>query len=222
MMAQHEAYVDALTSAGLDVIVMEPLVGLPDAYFVEDVAVVTPEIAVMTNPGAEARRGEVESVAEVLAEFRPLRWIQPPGTLDGGDVMMVGRHFYIGLSQRTNQVGAEQLGAHLEEHGNTWSTIPVAAGLHLKTVVNWVGGRTMLSDPGFDGRVWFADFERMIVDPADGYAANSLVVNDCVLVPKGHPRVSRMLEKMGRHIVELDVSEARKMDGGLSCLSLRF
>ena len=221
ILAQHKKYVDALEQAGVDTVVMEPLPGFPDAYFIEDVAVVTPDVAVMTNPGAEARRGEVGSVAEVFSDFRPLMWIVAPGTLDGGDVMMVGRHFFIGLSERTNPEGAAQLGAILKQYGNTWNTIPVSAGLHLKSVVG-SGGRRILTEPGFDAKVWFADYDRMMLDRADGYAANSVVINDSILTPKGFPRVSRLLGQTGLKVIEVDASEARKMDGGLSCLSLRF
>ena len=122
---QFEAYVDALQACGIAVTVLDPLDGFPDAHFVEDTAVVTPEVAVITSPGAPSRKGEVTSIAAALQPFRETVWIQPPGTIDGGDVLMVGRHLFIGISERTNQHGAGQLGEILSGYGYTWTPVPV-------------------------------------------------------------------------------------------------
>ncbi len=140
VLRQHAAYVRALEDLGLEVTVLDSLEGFPDAYFVEDAAVVLPEIAVVTRPGAAARRGEADAMAAVLSRCRDLVRIEPPGTLDGGDVLLAGRRAFIGISGRTNDEGAKQLGAVLESAGLDWTTVPVARGLHLKSNVNYLGG----------------------------------------------------------------------------------
>ena len=222
MLIQHGAYVDLLRTLGLAVDVLEPLLGHPDAYFVEDVAVVTPDVAVITRPGAPERRGEEESMVAVLALHRPVARIEAPGTVDGGDVLMVGRHFFIGVSERTNPEGARALGAILERHGCTWTPVPVGAGLHLKSSVNWAGGGTLLLSEAFRDRPEFAGYRKLVVHPDEEYAGNTLWVNGHLLTPSGSPRTLAQLEGLGLPIHLLDTSEARKMDGGLTCLSLRF
>jgi dimethylargininase len=149
LLKQHETYLEMLKSCGLNVTILDPLPDYPDAYFVEDTAVVTPDVAVITHPGAEARRGEETFITPVLAGFRKIERIPAPATLDGGDVLQVGNHFIIGLSERTNKEGAGQLGRILESFANTWTTIPVGAGLHFKSSVNYVGKNTLLVTPDF-------------------------------------------------------------------------
>ena len=222
MLAQHAAYLALLQDLGLAVEELGALPGHPDAHFVEDVAVVTPEVAVLTRPGAPARRGEEESMLPVLARHRPVVRIEAPGTLDGGDVLMVGRHFFVGISQRTNLEGARALGTALEAHGCTWAPVAVAAGLHLKSSVNWAGGDTLLLSEAFQDRPEFAGYRKLVVDPAEEYAGNTLWVNGHLLTPSGFPRTLAQLEGLGLPIHLLDTSEARKMDGGLTCMSLRF
>jgi dimethylargininase len=206
----------------LTVETLEVVAGYPDAHFIEDTAVVTPDVAVITRPGAVDRQGEQHSVAEALAIHRPLTHIESPGTLDGGDVLMIGTHFLIGISERTNEDGARQLGAILESHGNTWQGIPVAAGLHLKSSVNLVGPQTLLVTGDFAGRSELAAFEQVIAPAAEEYVANTLLINGRLIMPAGYPQTRRMLEALDLPITELDTSEFRKMDGGLTCLSLRF
>lgn len=222
LLTQHAAYLDALRALGLAVELLEPLEGCPDAYFVEDVAVVTPEIAVLTRPGAPSRRPEAEPMAPVLARWRELVRIPAPGTLDGGDVLMVGRHVFVGLSERTNPEGAKALGAILERHGYTWSPVPVGAGLHLKSSVTWAGEDVLILAEAFRRRPEFAGYRHILVDPEEAYAANTLWINGHLLTPAGYPRLRARLEHLGLPVLELDTSEARKMDGGLTCMSLRF
>jgi dimethylargininase len=219
---QFMAYVDALTDCGLAVTVLEPLDGYPDAHFVEDAAVVTPNLAILTNPGAESRKGEVPSIAAVLKPFRKTVWVQPPGTLDGGDVLMVGNHFFIGLSDRTNEHGAGQLGQAVAGLGCTWTPVPVSAGLHFKSSVNAVSEDTLLTTRAFGDHPALAGFHRIVVSPSETYAGNTLLVNDRLIMPAGFPDTRNKLQAMGKPIIELDTSEFRKMDGGLTCLSLRF
>jgi dimethylargininase len=222
MLAQHAAYIEALKEVGLRVIELEALPDYPDAHFVEDVAVVTPDVAVISNPGAVARNGEQRHIEPVLAQYREIARIQPPGKLDGGDVLMVGKHFFIGISERTNPLGVAQLGEILERYGNTWISVPVGAGLHLKSSVNWVGGKALLIGAALAGKPEFEGYDQIQVDPAEEYACNTLWVNDTLLTPKGFPKTRELLRTLGLPVIELETSEAQKMDGGLTCMSLRF
>ncbi len=222
MRSQHHAYVQTLESLGLEVLVLDPLPGYPDAYFVEDVAVILPQIAVITRPGAAARQGEQDAIEAPISRYRPLARIEPPGTLDGGDVLMAGGHFFIGLSERTNQSGARQLGRILEMQGYTWTAIPVGAGLHLKSSVNYVGENILLVTQAFAGHEAFRQFDKIILDEGEEAACNTLWINGHLVVPAGFPEARRKLEPLGWPVIELDISEARKMDGGLTCMSLRF
>jgi dimethylargininase len=222
MMEQHAGYVNALQAAGLEVIILDPLPGFPDAYFVEDAAVVTPYVAVITRPGAKSRRGEVDSLEPIITSYRPVYNIEIPGTLDGGDVLMIDNHFYIGVSIRTNPEGAGQLGRILEEYGHTWTPVPVTAGLHLKTNVSYLGGNTLLVTRHLADRDDFRGYDKILVEPGEERAANCLQINDSLLMPKGFPKTQARLEPLGYHLIEVDASEARKMDGGLSCMSIRF
>lgn len=222
LLEQHDAYVGALRALGLDVVVLDPLPGYPDAYFVEDTAVVTPEVAVITNPGADARKGEIEAMEPVLARVRETVRIREPGTSDGGDVLQVGRHFFIGISGRTNEAGAAELGGILAGWGYTWEAVPVGEGLHLKAFVNHAGGDALIMTGEFSGRGVFEKYDRIVVPSGEEYAANTLYVNNVLIVPAGCPGTKAALGPLGREIVELDMSEARRMDGGLTCMSLRL
>lgn len=219
---QFDAYIQALTNCGLAVSILDPLEGFPDAHFVEDAAVVTPYMAVITHPGAVSRRGEVPSIAAALQPFRKTVWIRPPGTIDGGDVLMVEGHFLIGLSDRTNAAGAAQLGDALAGFGYTWETVPVAAGLHFKSSVNVVGKDTLLTTEAFADHPALAGFRRIVVSPSEEYAANTLLINGHLIMPAGYPDTREKLLALGGPLIELDTSEFRKMDGGLTCLSLRY
>lgn len=219
---QHRAYTEALNSIGLNVIELDPLPDYPDAHFVEDTAVVTPEVAIITNPGATSRQGEEQSIVNVLEHYRKIEHIQAPGTLDGGDVLMIRNHFLIGISERTNQQGAEQLGRILTDHGKTHTMIAVGAGLHLKSSINYVGQNTVIATPDFENHEALDRYEKITTNLNDSYAANTLWVNDHLLVPRGFPDTNAKLRALGLPIIELDVSEMQKMDGGLTCLSIRF
>lgn len=219
---QHRAYTQALKSIGLSVIELDPLPDYPDAHFVEDTAVVTPEVAVITNPGATSRQGEEQSIVNVLEHYRQIQRIQAPGTLDGGDVLMIRNHFLIGISERTNQHGAEQMGRILTDHGKTHTMIAVRAGLHLKSSINYVGQNTVIATPDFENHEALERYDKITTNLNDSYAANTLWVNDHLLVPRGFPDTNARLRALGLPIIELDVSEMQKMDGGLTCLSIRF
>jgi dimethylargininase len=222
MLAQHRAYVRALESLDIQVQVLDALPGYPDAYFVEDVAVMLPQTAVITLPGAAARQGEQEAIQPVLARSRPLTFIHPPGILDGGDVLIVEKHAFIGVSQRTNQAGAEQLGNILNKYGYTWTAVPVGAGLHLKSSVNVIGCHTLLVSEAYAGHEALRGYDQIVLEAQEEYACNTLWINGRLITPAGFPTARQKLEALGLPIIELDISEARKMDGGLTCLSLRF
>ena len=221
-LGQHDAYVRCLQSLGLTVEVLPAAQGFPDACFVEDTAVVTPEVAVITRPGAPSRLGEAESMAAPLSAHRPLARIEAPGTLDGGDILQVDKRFFIGVSDRTNAEGARQLAAILAEHGYSADIINVAAGLHLKSSLNFVGRDTMLVTADFAGHPAIKGFRQIICPKGEEYAANTLLVNGTLIMPSGYPGVRALLRPLGLPVVELNTSEYRKMDGGLTCLSLRL
>ena len=222
LLEQHSAYRETLEELGLECMVLGALPGFPDAWFVEDTAIVTTDLAVITRPGAPSRRGETTHIEQVLAGMKPVAHIAAPGTLDGGDVLIAGRRCYVGLSERTNEAGAEQLAAHLQPSGIETSPVRVPSGLHLKSSVNYLGNGRMLMTRDFATEPAFAGFERLVLDAGENYAANTLSINGTLLVPAGYPRITARLRSLGHPLVTLDMSEAARMDGGLSCLSLRF
>ena len=220
---QHSDYVSALQLCGLETIVLETDENYPDSVFVEDIALLTPASAIITRPGAVSRRGETESIRPVIEEYyRVVYEVSAPGTVEAGDIMMVGSHYYIGISERTNREGAEQLIAFLEEHGMTGSAIELRDVLHLKTGVSYLENNTLLAAGEFLQKKEFQNFDIIDIDPSESYAANCIWVNGNVLLPAGYPCTRDKIRDAGYKIIEIDVSEFRKLDGGLSCLSLRF
>ena len=222
MLTQHTTYIQTLRQIGLDVTVLDALPNFPDAHFVEDVAVVTSDVAILTNPGAPARNGEQVPMEPILAQHRPIERINGPGTMDGGDVLQAGKHFFVGISERTNQKGAEQFGEIVSRHGYTWTAVDVAAGLHLKSSVNALSEKTLLLTPEFAARSEFASYQHILMDEDEIYAANTLRINDYLLTPRGFPKTLAKIQILGLQVIEMETSECEKMDGGLTCLSLRF
>jgi dimethylargininase len=222
-LVQHNNYVEALRSCGLRVEVLEADSRYPDSVFVEDVALCIPECAIVANPGAPSRNLEKLEIRGVLrAYFDHMESIESPGTLDAGDVMMAGSHFYIGISERTNREGATQLKTILERYGMSASLVPMRDMLHLKSGLSYLEENNLLVSEEFLDHPEFAGFHKIPVDPGESYAANSLWVNSTVLVPEGFADTQRKIQEAGYRTLILDVSEFRKLDGGLSCLSLRF
>jgi dimethylargininase len=220
---QHERYVGALERCGLEVTVLGADERYPDSVFVEDTAVVTDRCAIIARLGAEGRRGEVHEVEEVISGlYENVERIVSPGTLDGGDVLQVGDHFYIGLSRRTNREGAEQLSAHLQGYGFGASPVELRRFLHLKTGVSHLGGEDLLVAGELVASDEFEGFDRIVVAPDEQYCANCVRVNDRVLLAGGCGRTKEKLVERGYEVIELEMSEFRKVDGGLSCLSLRL
>jgi dimethylargininase len=223
---QHTAYCRALTACGVDVTVMPADESYPDGTFVEDTFVIADRVAIATRPGAKTRLGEVESVATALRSFRAaFEQIEAPGTLDGGDICQVDNHFLIGLSARTNQAGAAQLAAILARHQYTSSMIDIRnhrSLLHLKSGIAYLGEQRFLIASGFPPTDRLAHADVIEVDPEEMYAANAVRVNDEIFIASGFPTLSGTLNRLGYRIRALEMSEFAKMDGGLSCLSLRF
>ena len=220
--AQHQAYQQVLASLGCEVQVLPALAEHPDAVFVEDVAVVVDEVAVMTRPGAASRRGEGASVAQALRAYRSLRTIEAPGTLDGGDVLRIGRHFYVGMSARSNADGIAQLRALLAGFGYTVTGVPIRGCLHLKSAVTALADDRVLVQPAWVERGAFADYRIVEVDPAEEHAANVLRIGDTVVSPACFPRTHERIRAAGIEVVTVDVSELQKAEGAVTCCSLVF
>jgi dimethylargininase len=223
---QHAAYSVALQRCGLELLALPPDSQHPDSTFVEDAAIVTSRSAILTRPGAASRQGEVPSISEALARFfREFHQIESPGTLDGGDICEAENHFFIGLSQRTNEEGARQLAEFLARDGFTSSIVDIRdihGVLHLKSGIAYIGENNLVAMEAMADLSHFLNYDRIRVKPEESYAANCVRVNDFVLLPAGRPHVEAALKECGYKTVTLDMSEFEKMDGGLSCLSLRF
>lgn len=222
---QHRGYCRALEACGLAVTELPPLLEHPDGCFVEDAAVLLPGLAVISSFGAESRRGEEASVASRLEEIMPVRRLadeNPGARLEGGDVLQVGDRFFIGLSARTNRAGAEAFGRVAASLGFQWATLEVRHPPHLKTSLTWLGGNTLVVTPELAQRPELAEYDLIVTDPGETYAACCLFVNGTILMPAGHPAVRAALGRLARPVIEVEMSEFAKMDGGLTCLSLRF
>ena len=242
---QHEAYCAALAQCGLRLIRFEPDPDYPDSTFVEDAAVLVGALpdgratatsaAILTRPGAASRTGEVERIRTSLVELFPRVFeIEVPGTLDGGDICQADGHFFIGVSARTNEAGANQLAEFLGKLGYTASFVEInesksqpgilATGslLHLKSGIAYLGDNRLAIVESIASRKEFAGYDLVLVDQAESYAANCISVNNHVLIADGYPRFAAKLRELGYQTIALDMSEFQKMDGGLSCLSLRF
>jgi dimethylargininase len=217
---QHEAYERRLAELGCRVVSLPAEPELPDAVFVEDTAVVVDELAVVTRPGAESRRAETASVARVLAEYRPIVAIQSPGTLDGGDVLRVGKRMFVGISGRSNREGIGQLRCVLSPHGYTVDAVPVTGCLHLKSAITQVAPETLLLNPTWVDSRAFSGFRLLEIDPAEPYAANALLVGDAVIYPSGFPRTAARLVRAHLRLAKVDVSELAKAEGAVTCCSL--
>ncbi|MEN8121807.1 MAG: arginine deiminase family protein [Bacteroidota bacterium] len=220
---QHKRYVEALIECGLEVTILDADENYPDSTFVEDAAILTSNCAIITNPGALSRKGEILAIEKVVSNFyQNIEKITDRGTVDGGDIMMVGKHFYIGLSERTNKEGAKQLAEILEKYEMTASTVTLEKMLHLKSGLSYLENNNLVITGEFVERAEFEKFNKLIIGTEESYAANCVWINDKVLVAKGYPKTKQLIEKAGYQTIVLDVSEYRKLDGGLSCLSLRF
>ena len=222
---QHDDYIAALKKCGVAVTVLEADERYPDSCFVEDPAVITRKCAIITNPGAPSRNGEKNEIIGAVKKFfsdDQIEYIKDPGTLEGGDVMMVGDHFYVGRSARTNEEGIRQFIEILESYGLTGSEVTLEKVLHLKTGVNYLENNTFLVAGEFVEKEEFKNARQILIPEDEAYAANCIWVNDKVIVPEGFPKTAQAVRDAGYEVITTDTSEYRKLDGGLSCLSLRF
>ena len=222
---QHDIYVETLRGLGLEVLDLDADERYPDSCFVEDPAVVMAECAVITNPARDSRNSEKYEIIHAIRQFyeeEQIFHIEAPGTLEGGDVMLVGKHFYVGQSDRTNEEGARQFTEIVEQFGYEVTTVPVTEGLHLKDFVIYLENNNLLVTELMNQEPAFRDFNRFIVDADELYAINSMYINGTVLVPEGYPKTLKIIEDLGYPVKLMDTGEFRKIDGSLTCLSLRF
>jgi dimethylargininase len=226
VLQQHARYCKALQECGLKLTTLDADLDHPDSTFVEDTAVLTERSAILARPGARSRQSEVAAIRHALQSFFPaMLEIETPGTLDGGDICEADHRFFLGLSQRTNEEGARQLAAHLAREGYASAVVDVrgmSSILHLKSGVSYIGENTLVVMDEMADHELFKGYELIRVTERESYAANCVRVNERVLVAAGYPLLTAELKSRGFHPLELEMSEFQKMDGGLSCLSLRF
>ena len=220
--AQHRQYEDTLRSLGLTVISLNAEPDLPDSVFVEDVALVLNECAIMLNPGASSRRPEVASVEKALAPYREIFHIQPPGTVDGGDILTVGRTIYVGLSSRSTEDAIGQMRAVLEARGYQVQGANVTGCLHLKSAVTQVSDDTLLINPEWVSKDDFPGMKFIEVDPSEPYAANAVLVDGTSIYPSSFPKTRAKLEQDGINLLIVDADELAKAEGAVTCCSLIF
>ena len=222
---QHENYVETLKSLGLEVLDLPADERFPDSCFVEDPAVVTAKCAIITNPATDSRNGEKFEIVDAIKKFYrddQIFYIEAPGTMEGGDVMQVGNHFYVGQSDRTNAEGFRQFEEIVSKFGYTATAVPVTEGLHLKDFVIYLEKGNMLVSPTMNEHPAFKDFNKFVIGADELYAINSMNINGTVLVPEGFPKTLKIIEDLGYPTIVINNSEFAKIDGSLTCLSLRF
>jgi dimethylargininase len=220
--AQHQAYERALEAAGCTIVRVDAAAELPDAVFIEDAAVVLDEVAVITRPGAESRRAETAAVADLVRRYRPLRSIEAPGTIDGGDVLVADRTVLIGLSARTNEAAVEQMRTILQPYGYELHAVLVTGCLHLKSAVTALAGDRLLVNPDWIPHDALAPFGLVDIDPREPYAANIVRAGGALIYPAAFPRTRERLERLGFQVRTVDVDELAKAEGAVTCCSLIF
>jgi dimethylargininase len=219
---EHRQYEACLAELGASVVSLPPEPDYPDSVFVEDPAVVVDEVAVMARMGALSRRGEADSLARALAPYRELRWLREPATLEGGDMMRIGRSLYVGVSHRTNRAGIEQLAGELSPLGYSVTPVTVRGALHLKTACCSLGDSAILANRAWLDPEPLRQFRIIDVAPGEGRAANVLAIGGSVIVPACFPRTAEILARAGYKVRALDVSELMKAEAGVTCSSLIF
>jgi dimethylargininase len=219
---QHRAYETLLEKLGARVLSLSAEPTLPDSMFVEDPAIVLDELAVILPLGTVSRRPEAASLAKALSSFRRLAYVMLPGTLEGGDVLRIGRKLFVGLTKRSNAEGLRQLASILAPHEYEVIAVPVTGGLHLKSAVTHIGGHTLLANRAWFDAAPFAAYDWIDVDAAEPHAANALAFAGTIIFPASFPRTHARLEAQGFHVTPIDISELQKAESGLTCSSLLF
>lgn len=220
--AQHEAYENCLAKLGVRIVSLRAEPDFPDAVFVEDTAVVVDEVAVISNMGAKSRRPETASVAETLMHYRLLNFLVEPATLDGGDVLRIGRSIFVGLSHRTNRDGVNQLRELLGAFDYRVQPVEIRNCLHLKSACSYIGNDTVLINRSWINPEPFRQFEILHVPEDELAAANVLLIGDIVVLPTSFPKTGALLENRGFRIQTIDLSELQKAEAGVTCASLIF
>jgi dimethylargininase len=219
---QHRQYQACLEELGASVVSLPAEPEYPDSVFVEDAAVVVDETAIVTRMGAASRRGEGDTLARALAPYRPLRWQLEPATLEGGDVIRIGRTLYVGLSSRTNHAGLQHLASELEPLGYSVVPVPVRGALHLKSACCYLGEGAILANRDWLDLEPLREFYVIDVAPGEDRAANVLEIGGTVLIPECFPGTAEILARSGRQVLPVDVSELMKAEAGITCCSLIF
>lgn len=221
---QHQAYIDAIRSIGVEVDVLPPLEEYPDACFVEDVATVTEKMAIVTNPGAASRNGEKEHIVEALKKYYPEEHIHfiTEGFVEGGDVVRVDDHFYLGKTERSNEAGRKQYIEILEKYGYTGSEEETDSGLHIGCDMMYIQNNNLVITGDLLKNPVFDKYNKVIASEEEAYAANVAWINGTVLMAQGYPNLQKKIEDLGYNVITLDNSEFKKIDGSITCLSLRF
>jgi dimethylargininase len=218
----HHAYENLLEKLGARVLSLPAEPTLPDSMFVEDPAIVLDELAVILPLGTESRRPEAASLAQALAKFRKLEYVSLPGTMEGGDILRIGRKLFAGLSSRTNAEGIWQLDAILKPYGYEITAVRVTGCLHLKSAVTYIGRNTLLANRAWIDLAPFAGYDWIDIDPAEPHAANALAFGGTIIFPASFPRTRARIEARGFHVTPIDISELQKAESGLTCSSLLF
>jgi dimethylargininase len=219
---QHQAYEVLLAKLGARVISLPAEPNLPDSMFVEDPAIVLDEIAVILPLGTESRRAEAGSLAQELAKYRKLAHVQLPGTLEGGDVLHIGRKLFVGLTKRSNAEGIRQLAEIVKPHGYEVISVPVTGCLHLKSAVTCIADNTLLANRTWFDTAPFACYDWIDVDPSEPHAANALALGGTIILPASFPRTRGRIGSLDYRVMPLDISELQKAESGLTCSSLLF
>ncbi|MHA2251279.1 MAG: dimethylarginine dimethylaminohydrolase family protein [Candidatus Kariarchaeaceae archaeon] len=218
-LTQHEQYCKTLIDLGIELIRLPPLDNFPDACFVEDTAVIHNDKVMISRMGINSRRGEEDSIEGVLKDFKQLKRIGSPATVEGGDIIHTPSHLISGVTQRTNQEGVTQLSKWLDVRVDTCKDSEI---VHLKSYVTYLGNNQVLTTVNFAKHPVFDNFEKIFVSPDENYAANSLTIGNTVIIPSGNPKTRKQLEDHGYEVIFLDMSEFEKCEGALTCLSLLF
>lgn len=220
---QHASYISCLKSCGIDVHNKDADARFPDGCFVEDTAVIFPEAAIITHPGAQSRKEEIVAMRKILEPYRNLFSIEFPGTLEGGDVLRVNKQFFIGVSERTNSEGISQFSYIVGNFGYTVTSINLSSILHLKTGLSYLGNNNLLGIGGMLSNEAFSKFQKIEIPSGEEYACNCIAIaKNTLIIAEGFPKTAALLEKLQYKLIALKMSEFEKMDGGLTCLSLLF
>lgn len=217
---QHQEYIHALAQIGCEVIELPEQRDLPDSVFVEDTAFILPEVAVITRPGADSRKPETESIVQALSSHRPLVHVTAPATVDGGDVLVLEKNIYIGMSTRSTMEAVTQLQGLLDNYGYKVTGVELTDCLHLKTAVTRMNNKTLLVNKNWVDAGHFSGYELIDIDPSEPFGANCLPVKDVIIYPSSFPKTQKKIEQKGFKVINVNLDELAKAEGAVTCCSL--